>query len=64
VTGLNKSIGYDAAAKIAKAAHQNGTTLREEAIRLAPELKTGGKLTGEKFDEIIQPAKMTRPGNE
>ncbi len=64
VTGLNKSIGYDAAAKIAKAAHHNGTTLREEAIKLAPDLKSGGKLDGAKFDEIIQPEKMTRPGNE
>lgn len=64
VTGLNRHIGYDAAAKIAKTAHQNGTTLREEAIKLAPELKSGGKLTAEKFDEIIQPVKMTRPGFE
>jgi fumarate hydratase class II len=62
VTGLNRHIGYDAAAKIAKAAHVNGTTLREEAGKLAPPLKTGGTLTAAKFDEIIKPETMTRPG--
>ncbi len=64
VTGLNRFIGYDAAAKIAKAAHTKGTTLRAEAILLAPGLKAGGKLTAEKFDEIIQAEKMTKPGLE
>jgi fumarate hydratase class II len=65
VTALNRHIGYDAAAKIAKAAHQNGTTLREEAIKLAPPLKDGsGILTAEKFDQIVRPEKMTAPGFE
>jgi fumarate hydratase class II len=65
VTALNRHIGYDAAAKIAKTAHHNGTTLREEAVKLAPPLKDGsGVLTGEKFDEIVRPEKMTGPGTE
>ncbi|HJZ58748.1 MAG TPA: class II fumarate hydratase [Gemmataceae bacterium] len=65
VTALNRHIGYDAAAKIAKAAHKNGTTLKEEAVKLAPPLKDGsGVLTGEKFDELIRPEKMTKPGLE
>ncbi|OWK34589.1 Fumarate hydratase class II [Fimbriiglobus ruber] len=62
VTALNRYIGYDAAAKIAKTAHHNGTTLREEAVKLAPPLNGGGQLTGEKFDEIVRPEKMTGPG--
>jgi fumarate hydratase class II len=57
VTALNRHIGYDNAAKIAKAAHKNGTTLREEAIK-------SGLLTGEKFDEIVRPEKMIKPGAE
>jgi fumarate hydratase class II len=62
VTALNRHIGYDAAAKIAKTAHANGTTLREEAIRLAPKLlKEDGVLTGEKFDQIVRPETMTSP---
>src|SRR5205814_4623468 len=65
VTALNRHIGYDAAAKIAKAAHHNGTTLREEAVKLAPPLKDGsGVLTGEKFDQIVRPEKMTGPGTD
>ncbi len=65
VTALNRHIGYDAAAKIAKTAHHNGTTLREEAIKLAPPLKDGsGVLTAEKFDQIVRPEKMTGPGRE
>src|SRR5688500_12748780 len=59
VTALNRHIGYDAAAKIAKTAHHNGTTLREEAVRLAPPLKDGGVLTAEKFDQIVRPETMT-----
>jgi fumarate hydratase class II len=62
VTALNRHIGYDAAAKIAKAAHQEGTTLREAAVRLAPLLKDGSPLTGELFDQIVRPEKMTGPG--
>jgi fumarate hydratase class II len=65
VTALNRYIGYDAAAKIAKAAHHNGTTLREEAVKLAPPLKDGsGVLTGEAFDRIVRPERMTGPGDE
>lgn len=54
VTSLNPHIGYDNAAKIAKTAHKNGTTLREEAINL-------GLLTGEQFDKIVRPEDMTGP---
>ncbi len=65
VTALNRHIGYDAAAKIAKMAHHNGTTLREEAVKLAPPLKDGrGVLTAETFDQIVRPEKMTAPGVE
>ncbi len=65
VTAMNRHIGYDAAAKIAKTAHLNGTTLRAEAIALAPPLKDGsGLLTAEKFDQIVRPEKMVRPGAE
>ncbi|CAN5153972.1 class II fumarate hydratase [soil metagenome] len=64
VTGLNRHVGYDTAAKIAKAAHVNGTTLREEAAKLAPPLKSGGVLTAEAFDELIKPEAMTKPGVE
>ena len=64
VTALNRHIGYDAAAKIAKAAHHNGTTLREEAVRLAPTTKDGSPLTGEAFDRLVRPEAMTRPGAE
>ena len=62
VTALNRHIGYDAAAQIAKAAHHNGTTLREEAIKLAPLTKDGSPLTGEKFDAVVRPEAMTAPG--
>ncbi|MFH1321628.1 MAG: class II fumarate hydratase [Bacteroidota bacterium] len=51
VTALNPHIGYEKAAEIAKTAHKNGTTLREEAIKL-------GYLTDEQFDEWVQPEKM------
>lgn len=51
VTALNPHIGYDKAAKIAKAAHKNGTTLKKAAIDL-------GILTEEEFDKIVDPAKM------
>jgi fumarate hydratase class II len=63
VTALNRHIGYDAAATIAKTAHKNGTTLREEAVRLAPKLlKEDGVLTADKFDQIVRPETMIRPG--
>jgi len=55
VTALNGKLGYDACAKIAKTAHKNGTTLREEAVG-------GGYLTNEEFDEWVRPEKMISPG--
>ena len=51
VTALNTKIGYENAALIAKTAHKNGTTLREEAINL-------GLLTGEEFDQWVRPEDM------
>ena len=54
VTALNRRIGYDNAAKIAKTAHRNGTTLREEAVAL-------GLLTGEDFDAEVKPEQMVGP---
>jgi fumarate hydratase class II len=54
VTALSPKIGYDNASKVAKAAHTNGTTLREEAVRL-------GFVTPEEFDSIVQPTQMTHP---
>lgn len=54
VTVLAPKIGYDKATKVAKAAHTNGTTLREEAIRL-------GFISGAEFDRVVRPEKMTRP---
>ena len=54
VTALAPKYGYDRAAKIAKTAHKNGTTLREEA------LKDG--ISAEDFDAIVRPEKMISPG--
>jgi fumarate hydratase class II len=54
VTALAPHIGYDKAAEIAKTAHHNGTTLREEAVRL-------GYVSGKDFDRLVQPARMTHP---
>ena len=54
VTALNPHIGYDNAAKIAKTAHKNGTTLKEEAVK-------SGLLTAEKFDQVVRPETMTSP---
>nr|WP_314257038.1 class II fumarate hydratase [uncultured Devosia sp.] len=54
VTALNRKIGYDNAAKIAKTAHKNGSTLRETAIEL-------GLLTGEEFDAEVKPEQMVGP---
>ena len=51
VTALNTHIGYENAAKIAKTAHKNGTTLKEEAVNL-------GLLTAEQFDEWVKPEEM------
>jgi fumarate hydratase class II len=54
VTALAPTIGYDAATKVAKTAHKNGTTLREEAIAL-------GYVDGETFDRIVRPEQMVGP---
>ncbi|MEO1040610.1 MAG: class II fumarate hydratase [Pseudomonadota bacterium] len=54
VTALAPSIGYDNAAKVAKTAHENGTTLREEAVRL-------GFITEAEFDAAVRPEKMIGP---
>jgi fumarate hydratase class II len=54
VTALNPHIGYDNAAKIAKSAFANNSTLRDEAIRL-------GFLDGAKFDEVVRPELMIGP---
>jgi fumarate hydratase class II len=54
VTALAPHIGYDKAAQVAKAAHANGTTLREEAVRL-------GFVSGAAFDRLVRPEKMIRP---
>ena len=51
VTALNTKIGYEKSAKIAKTAHQNGTTLKEESINL-------GYLTAEEFDKWVRPENM------
>src|ERR1700720_1137870 len=55
VTALVPKIGYDNAAKIAKTAHANGTTLKEEAVRL-------GLVSAVEFDRLVRPERMTRPG--
>ena len=53
VTALAPRIGYDKAAQIAKAAHANGTTLRQEAVKL-------GFVSGDEFDRLVRPEKMIR----
>ena len=55
VTALNPHIGYDNAAKIAKKAHAEGTTLKEAALSL-------GLVKEEDFDKWINPEEMIRPG--
>jgi fumarate hydratase class II len=55
VTALAPKIGYDNAAKIAKTAHKNGTSLRDEAVG-------GGYVTNEEFDALVRPEKMIGPG--
>ncbi|MGA9289196.1 MAG: class II fumarate hydratase, partial [Anaerobacillus sp.] len=54
VTALNPHIGYENAAKIAKKAHEDGTTLRETALE-------SGLLTAEQFDDIVRPEDMIAP---
>jgi fumarate hydratase class II len=51
VTALNTKIGYYKAAEIANSAHQNGTTLKEEAIRL-------GYVTEQDYDQWVKPEDM------
>jgi len=55
VTALAPKIGYDNAAKVAKSAHNRGTTLKEEAVRL-------GFVSDIEFDNLVKPDKMTHPG--
>ncbi len=55
VTALAPTIGYDNAAKIAKTAHKNGTTLRQEAV-------AGGYVSDAEFDAAVRPEKMIGPG--
>ncbi len=55
VTALAPVIGYDRAADIAKAAHKNGTTLRDEALK-------SGLVDAATFDRVVDPSKMTGPG--
>jgi fumarate hydratase class II len=55
VTALNPHIGYDNAAKIAKKAHKDGSTLKEAAVAL-------GLVTAEQFDKWVDPVAMTKPG--
>jgi fumarate hydratase class II len=54
VTALAPKIGYDNAAKIAKTAHKNGTTLKDEAVG-------GGYVTAEEFDAVVRPEDMIAP---
>ncbi|MGJ8562043.1 MAG: class II fumarate hydratase [Alphaproteobacteria bacterium] len=54
VTALAPTIGYDNATKVAKTAHKNGTTLREEAVKL-------GFVTEEEFDKAVRPELMISP---
>ena len=54
VTPLKEKYGYDLAAKVAKNAHKNGTTLRVEALALG--------ISEEDFDTIVDPSKMVSPG--
>lgn len=54
VTALNPYIGYDKAAEVAKKAHKEGITLRESVVEL-------GYMTGEEFDEAVDPAEMVGP---
>jgi len=54
VTALSPKLGYDGAAKIAKEAHKNGTTLKEEAIK-------SGLITEKEYHKIVNPKKMLKP---
>ena len=54
VTALSPKIGYDNAARIAKKAHKNGTTLKEESIK-------SGLITEKEYDKVVNPKKMINP---
>ena len=54
VTALAPVIGYDKAAEIAKKAHKNGTTLKEEAVKL-------NYISEKEYDKIVRPEKMIKP---
>ena len=54
VTALSPKVGYDNASKIAKQAHKNGTTLKEEAIK-------SGLINEKDYERIINPKKMIKP---
>ena len=54
VTALTPKIGYDNAAKIAKKAHKNGTTLKEEPIK-------SGLISEREYSKIVDPKKMIKP---
>ena len=54
VTALAPKIGYDRAAQIAKIAHKNGTTLKEEVVK-------AGLIKEKEYDKIMSPLKMTKP---
>jgi fumarate hydratase class II len=54
VTALAPKIGYDRAAKIAKTAHNNGTTLKQEVIK-------AGLIKEKEYDKIMNPLRMTKP---
>ena len=54
VTALSPKVGYDNAAKIAKTAYKNGTTLKEEAIK-------SGLVTAREYEKIVDPKKMVKP---
>ena len=56
VTALTPKLGYDKASEIAKTAHNNGTSLKSEAVSL-------GYVTEEEFDELVQPQKMISPND-
>ncbi len=54
VTALSPKVGYDNAAKIAKKAHKNGTTLKEEALK-------SGLINEKEFNKAVDPKKMIKP---
>jgi fumarate hydratase class II len=56
VTALAPKIGYDDAARIAKAAHKNGTTLKDEAVK-------SGLVSAEEFDNTVRPEDMIHPAD-